>query len=192
MEIKTEIKPDIRYVYDIKSVIYDKKWLESASNFEIYYMYRKVKEQNKLRYDITIIPANMLGKEFVKTKGHKHKGKYQELYQVLEGSAIYLAQKMKADKIVDIYAVKVKKNEFVIIPCDYEHITINPSKKELKMANWISKKCENNYKTIEEKHGAGYFYTKQGWIKNKNYKNTPKLRFEKSLKQAPQNLEFLK
>ena len=186
-----EIKPNKRCVYDIKDVIYDKKWLKNASNFEIYYMYRGVKKKDKLRYDITIIPANMLGDEFVKTKGHKHKGKYQELYQVLNGTAIYLMQKTKADKIIDIYAVKVEKNEFVVIPSDYEHITINPSKKELKMSNWVSEKCENNYKTIEKNQGAGYFYTKQGWIKNKNYKNIPKLRFEKSLKQAPKNLEFL-
>ncbi len=187
-----EIKPNKRYLYDIKSVIYDKKWLKNAPNFELYSMYRGIKKENKLRYDITIISANMLGKEFVKTKGHKHKTKYQELYQVLQGSAIYLMQKTKADKIIDIFAVKVKKNEFVIVPSDYEHITINPSKKILIMGNWISEKSENNYKTIEEKQGAGYFYTKQGWIKNKNYKNTPKLRFEKSLKQAPQNLNFLK
>lgn len=187
-----EIKPDIRYLYDIKEIIYDKKWLKNAPNFEIYYMSRGMKKEKSLRYDITIIPAKMFGKEFVKTKGHKHKGNYQELYQVLNGSAFYLMQKTKADKIIDIYAVKAKKNEFVIIPSNYEHITINPSKKELKMGNWISEKCENNYKTIEKNKGAGYFYTKQGWIKNKNYKNTPKLRFEKSLKQMPKNLEFLK
>ena len=40
--------------------------------------------------------------------------------------------------------------------------------------------------------GAGYFYTKRGWIKNKNYAKIPKLRIEKPLKSKPKNLDFLK
>jgi len=39
--------------------------------------------------------------------------------------------------------------------------------------------------------GACYFYTKSGWIKNKNYKFVPKIRFEKPLKEKPKNLDFL-
>jgi oxalate decarboxylase/phosphoglucose isomerase-like protein (cupin superfamily) len=40
--------------------------------------------------------------------------------------------------------------------------------------------------------GACYYYTKNGWIKNENYKNVPPLRFEESLKSEPTNLDFLK
>ena len=65
-------KPDVRHLNDMKDVIYDKEWLKSASNLELYYMYRGVEEKDGLRYDITIIPSRMLGKEYVKTKGHEH------------------------------------------------------------------------------------------------------------------------
>lgn len=185
-------KPDIRYLNDIKQVIYDKQWLKTAPNFELYYMYRGIKEKNNLRYDITIIPAKMLGKEFVKTKGHYHIGQYQELYIVLEGEAIYLAQKQKNnEEIEDVYAVKARKNEVVIIPPYYGHITINPSDKKLEMANWVSKNCQSNYQPILEKGGGCYFYTKNGWVKNENYKKIPKLRFEEPLKEMPKNLSFL-
>jgi len=40
--------------------------------------------------------------------------------------------------------------------------------------------------------GAGYFYTKSGWIKNKNYGKVLQLRFERPLKSKPKNLDFLK
>ncbi len=165
----------------MKQVIYDKDWLRNASNLEVYYMFRAIKKKNRLRYDITIIPSLMLGKEFVKTKGHKHLGNYQELFEVLEGQAIFLAQKRKKGFIEDVYAVPAKKGEIVIIPSGYDHITINPIKKILKVGNWIAEECKNDYSPIEKKQGICYFYTKSGWIKNKNYKKVPKLRFEKSL-----------
>ena len=188
---KIKNKVDIRRLADMREVIYDKEWLKTAPNLELYYMYRGVKEKEGLRYDITIIPAKILGKEFVKTKGHEHKNKYGEIYIVLEGQAIFLIQKRKENEIEDIYAVKAKKGEAAIIPPFYGHITINPGKKDLKMANWISKNCRSDYEIFEKMQGAGYYYTTQGWIKNKNYKKVPELRFEKSLRSIPKNLDFL-
>lgn len=185
-------KPDIRFLNDAKNVLYDQKWAKKAPNLELYYMYRGIKEKNGLRYDITIIPPKMLGEEFIKTKGHEHCRKYQELYTVLQGKAIYLIQKLKNDSIQDVFAVKAKKGESVIIPSGYGHITINPSNKELKTANWTDKKCKGIYERLEKKQGACYFYTKIGWIKNKNYKKIPALRLEKPLKSIPEDLNFLK
>lgn len=187
-------EPDIRYLYDMKKVLYDRKWAEKAPNLELYYMYRGVKEKGELRYDITIIPPKMLSQEFVKTKGHDHSGKYKEVYTVLEGQAIYLIQKYKKNKgIEDVYAVRAKKGESIIVPSYYGHITINPlQKKELVEANWLCKKCKNVYNLFEKKQGACYYYLKSGWIKNKNYGSVPKLRLEKPLKKIPKNLDFLK
>ena len=179
-----KIKPNIRYLKDMKDVVYDKEWLKTADlNLELYYIYRGVDKKNGLRYDITVIPPKMLGKEFVKTKGHNHPVK--EKYTVLEGEVIFLIQKGR-EKIEDIYVVKARKGDSIIIPADYDdHIAINPFNKELKLGNWISENCKNDYRQIEKMKGAGYFYTKGpakgkvNWKKNKNYKKIPKLRFEK-------------
>lgn len=197
-------KPDIRYLYDMKEVIYDKQWLKTAPNLELYYMYRgikpakrylpsniKGKELKELRYDITVIPPQMLGKEFVKTKGHYHKKDYGELYIVLEGEAIYLMQKENKGVIEDVYYIKAKKGDHIPIPPFYGHITINSSSKELIMANWIHKKCKSDYKEVGEKGGGCYYYTVSGWIKNKNYKKIPKLRFKRPAKKFPKKLDFL-
>ena len=183
---------ETRYLNDMKTVLYDQKWAKTAPNFELYYMYRGLKKKGELRYDITIIPARMLGKEFVRTKGNRNSKNFQELYIVLEGKAIFLMQKAKGKVVEDIIAVKAKKGECVIFPPKYAAITINPLKKELKIANWVSEKNKNVYKKLERMKGAGYFYTKTGWIKNKNYKKIPKLRFEKPLRKIPTNLDFLK
>lgn len=182
--------PDIRYLYDMKDVIYDKEWLKTAPNLELYYMYRSLEEKNGLKYDITIIPAQMLGKEFTKTKGHEHVGPYPEIYIVLEGEAIYLMQKQ--DVIEDVYAVKAKKGDVIIIPSYYAHITINASNQDLKMADWMAIEAKSNYDPIQKMQGACYFYTIDGWIKNKNYKQIPELRFEEPKKSIPKDLSFLK
>ena len=176
----------------MRMVLYDKKWAKKTPNFELYYVYRGIKKRGDLRYDITIIPARMLGKEFVKTKGHEHSKNYGEVYVVLEGQAIYLMQKCKRKEVEDVYATRAKKGEAVIIPPGYGHLTINSSKKNLIEANWCSEKCQNKYELFEKMQGACYFYTKSGWIKNRNYKSVPEIRFEKPLKEIPKDLEFLK
>lgn len=186
-------KPDIRYLNEMKAVLYDKKWAKTAPNFPVYYMYRGVKKKAGLRYNITVIPPRMLGKEFVKTKGHDHQGKIKEVYTVLRGEAIYLFQRRKKNKVLDVYAVKAKRGESVIIPEGYGHITINPSKKnELKEGDWAVKSCKNVYGFIEKMGGMCYYCLKSGWIKNKNYGIVPKLRFKKPLKKLPRNLDFLR
>ncbi len=192
MEVK---KFQTRRLSALKSVLYDQKWVKNAPNCELYYIHRGVKTKGELRYDITTIPAKMLGQEFNRTKGNRNSKNYQELYTVLKGKAIFLMQKTKRgrmDIIEDIVAIKANKGDSVIFPAKYAAITINPGKKELKVANWVSKKNNNVYREILAMKGPGYFYTKSGWIKNKNYKIVPKLRFEKPLKKIPSNLDFLK
>ena len=182
-----EIKPQIRFLKEIKEVLFDQKWLKTAANLKLYYMYRAVKKKGGLRYDITVIPAKMLGKEFVKTKGNRNSNNYPELYTVLQGEALFLMQKSKGKIVKDAFFSKLK----IIVPSNYYVIAINPLKKTLKLANWVSEKNKNIYETIEKMKGACYFYTKSGWIKNKNYKSVPKLKFKKPLKKAPKDLSFL-
>lgn len=178
-------KPEIRFLDEMQPVLYDQKWfknIKNPENFEVYYVYRGIKRKKGLRYDITVIFPKMLGREFPKTKGHQHKNNFPEFIQVLEGKAFYFFQKRNKNKIEDVYVIKARKGERLIVPPGYEHLAINPSKKKLVMANWIWEKCQNIYDTLEKKRGACYYYAKRGWVKNKNYKEIPKLHFEKPLK----------
>lgn len=181
-------KPDLRWLYDMKEVIYDKKWLASADNLELYYMYRDLYLSRSdrdmlldcsLRYDITVIPPRMLGCEFVKTAGHYHplspggRVSYPELYEVLEGEAIYLLQKCD---LSDVVAVSASAGDKVMVPPDFGHVTINCSNKVLKMANLVARDFSSLYDPYRERCGGAYFCTSSGYIKNQSYPEAAGLR----------------
>ena len=185
-------KLKIRYLDEIGNLLYDKKWIKSACNSELYYVYRGVKRKDDLRYDVTVIPPRMLGNEFVKTKGNRNRKGYQELYTVLRGEALFLMQKTQGKSVKDVFIIKAQKGKWIIVPPNYLVVIINPGRKILKTGNWVSVKNKNIYEEVEKMQGACCFYTKSGWIKNKNDKTIPKLRFEKPLNKLPKNLDFLK
>lgn len=199
----SKLTPDVRKLNDMREVLYDKDFAKNSPDMDAYYMYRKLKIENDLKYNITVITAKMLGEEFMKTKGHIHIGNFSEIYHVLEGEAIFLLQKTKDNVVEDVYAVKTKKGEAIILPGGYGHVTINPlTSIDLKTEDWTSINCNSDYSLFEKLRGACYYYVKgpasaegfgEGtWIKNENYKNIPELRFEQPLKKVPQDLEFLK
>jgi len=187
-----EVEPDIRKLEDMKEVVYDKKWLDTTHNTDLYYMYRELyysqkdhnlmKEYN-LRYDITIIPPSNLGIEYVKTAGHYHplidsiNYTYPEVYEVLRGTAHYLLQKLENSIITDVILIEAVEGDKVIVPPNYGHVTINPSNKELKMANWVSNQFESIYNPYRDCKGAAYFEFNNGkFMKNTNYEDLPELR----------------
>jgi glucose-6-phosphate isomerase len=192
--------PEVRKLDDMKEVLLDKRFLASANmDMELYYMFREVSKneedetrikERELRYDITIIPPNTLGAEFVKTAGHYHpllpgsQMTYPEMYEVLEGEAHYLLQckdeEGGTEKITDVIVVKTKKGDKVIIPPNYGHVTINPSESTLKMANWVARTFSSIYEPIRVKGGAAYFELTNGeFIKNEKYGAVPDIRFLK-------------
>lgn len=177
-------KPKIRYAKEMKEVLLDKN---IADNEELYYMYRGVSQKGSARYDITEIPAKLIGEEYIKTKGHYHDD-FREIYNVLEGEAIFLMQKGR-DKIEDVYFVRAKKGEFILIPFDYGHITINPSSSNLRLGNYVCFESGHDYDSILNKKGGAYFYTTKGWIKNENYSYVPQIREEKPLLKIEGDIE---
>ncbi len=196
------VKPDIRKLDDMREVVYDKNWLQTTEDKDLYYMYRDLYiskrdhaliKENDVRYDITIIPPSNMGSEYVKTAGHYHpkvKGTdytYPEVYEVLSGEAHYLLQKYENSRVTDVVLVEAKEGDKVIVPPNYGHVTINSSNKELKMANWVSNQFSSIYEPYRECKGAVYFELTDGrLIKNENYANLPEIRHLK-----PTNLKEL-
>ena len=197
-----ELKPDVRQLSELKNVVYDKAWFAlTDTTLELYKMYRKLKVENGLRYDVTIIAPKMLGEEFVKTKGHIHAGFYGEVYIVLEGEGFYFAQKGDENNIEDVFVTHGKKGDVILIPAGYGHVTINPGNQDLETANWVAEIDKGNFEPFERNQGACYYYLKSSssdgsestsWVKNEHYKQVPELRFEEPLKSVPENLDFLR
>jgi glucose-6-phosphate isomerase len=203
--------PDVRKLGDMKEVIYDKQFLARANlDIELYYMFRNVArdeadakriEERGLRYDITIIPPNTLGVEFVKTAGHYHPYlpgsnlTYPELYEVQEGEAHYLLQRRSEERhvetITDVVLVKARRGDKVLIPPNYGHVTINPADSTLKMANWVARTFSSIYEPIKQKGGAAYFELTTGeFIKNERYGEVPDIRHAKPAELEPKELEL--
>ncbi|MFH1225245.1 MAG: glucose-6-phosphate isomerase family protein [Candidatus Diapherotrites archaeon] len=179
----------IRTGAEMRQALADADSVEPAK--ECYYMYRGVCmehdaleiESAGLRYDITVLPALMLGKEFNKTFGHFHPKvpgtamSYTEVYEVLQGKAHYILQNPAC---TEFFVFEASAGEKVVIPPGYGHVTINPSKTEtLVMSDWTAAGFKSDYGVFRERHGAAQYETAKGWIKNKKYAKVPKMRMVK-------------
>jgi glucose-6-phosphate isomerase len=186
-------EPDVRVLDEMRGLLLDTEYANGASNRPLYYMYRNlyrtehhesVMHDHDLRFDITVMAHQPLGREYVKTKGHYHPEAahgvaYPEIYEVMDGTAHYLLQKTDSSGgVADVIVVKASAGDKVIIPPGYGHITINPSDQPLKMANWVSTQFESQYGDMVEKQGGAYYETIAGdWVRNQQYASVPDIRF---------------
>ncbi len=184
--------PTVRMLSDMKSVLYDMQWANTAADFAVYSFYRNlylskkdrtIMEQQGIQYDITIIPPVMLGAEQNKTKGHYHPEKpstgvtYPEIYEILSGRAACLLQKGENGSVTDVVVIKGSAGDKILIPPNYGHITINTSCEVLKMANLVCSRFSSEYGAIEKSKGGAYFFLSGNRaIKNKNYGKIPEIR----------------
>lgn len=182
------ISPSVRTFSQMKGVLalpgLEGNFLPDAP---LYYMYRAAAQFSSIRYDITRIPAVDLCGEHNKTYGHSHPGGWPEAYEVLEGSAHFLLQKMKGDSVDEVLLLSAKKGDCFLVPPGYGHITINPGKKELLMGNLVSGKFESDYSLFGQKQGACFYEMIDGKIvKNKNYAEGFAVRKESAVKFSSQ------
>lgn len=149
----------------------------------LYYIYRNacldIHEplflKNGVRFDLTLIPASKNKKEPSRTIGHFHKNipktktTWSEIYEVINGQAIFFFQKKTG---LSAYAISAKKGDKIIVPPYFGHITINPSQKNpLLIANiFTNKKNVSDYSYFKKNHGPVFYPVFKGekidFIKN--------------------------
>jgi glucose-6-phosphate isomerase len=145
------------------------------ADMPLYFMYREAGKFGSIRYDITRIAAREVCGEFNKTFGHMHPPSpagtpWSEVYEVLEGEAHFLLQKVSQLGVEDAALLSAKKGDCFIIPPGYGHVTVNPGKKELLMANLVSGGFEADYSMFAQRRGACFYELAEGkLLKNKNY-----------------------
>ncbi|NPA77103.1 MAG: glucose-6-phosphate isomerase [Candidatus Diapherotrites archaeon] len=172
----------VRRISDLKDVLLD----EPEEDGDAYYMFRGVHrpedegkfQEQKVRYDITVIQPGTIGREYVKTLGHYHPEagyglSYPEVYEVLRGEALFLLQTRDAS---DFIAVKAGAGDVVIMLPNYGHVTVNVGSEPLIMANLVSSEFSSEYKPVKKKHGFAWYYTTEGWVKNNHYDAHPEIR----------------
>ena len=189
------LQPSIRTSDEIKDVLMDPS--AAPAGAEMYYMYRNVHmpeheellKQWNVSYDITVIPAGKIGSEFVKTVGHYHAVKpgtqiaYPEAYEVINGKALFLLQKMDSlfQDVITIIAVEAKAGEKVVYPPNYGHIIVNIGDETLVTSNWVGDGFERMYKQVSDRQGLAYYVVADEaggykFAKNEKYGKAPEVR----------------
>ena len=183
------IEPAIRTIEQMKDVLVDSA---ISTPKQLYFMYRdvycakdrEVIREHKLRFDITVIRPDRLGREFMKTAGHYHPKSYPELYEVVYGEALCLQQRRdEADftKIKEVIAVRAKQGQKIICLPYFGHILINLTDKPLITSNWVSSEFSSEYELYKKSRGAAYYaFFNNGniaWEKNKSYTELPNITF---------------
>lgn len=176
-ELIKGIKSQPRMLSQMKPVLKDRSIADKADRV-VYDVWRGVKSINNLRYDLTKIYPERLGKELAKTFGHYHIGNYVEIMEVISGKAWWLLQKQgNSSKIIkEVYLIEGRENEKMIILPEFGLVSINPEKqKELVLSNWLNIEMKNNYQPYQNLRGACYYILEGGFEKNPNYKKVPDL-----------------
>ena len=204
--VEKEYEPNLRKLKDMNELFFDSAISQDPDTI-LYYMFRNVfkKEnekaiaENKLRYDVTIIPPNTIGGEYIKTAGHYHPVakdglSFPEIYEVLSGEGLFMLQKesnFAGNKKIKAVFVLGKEGDLIFIPPNYGHITINVSKDTLCMANWVSSAFESVYGNIKEKKGGAFYILKRDPIGFKLEKNSNYDEFSKqSVFATPKKADF--
>ena len=180
----------IRTLKELAPVLYDEKCsLKTDLDSPVYETWRDCGDDNVrdllakqgLRYDLTIMPPNTFGDEYVKTLGHYHQpngttGSYHEIFGVIEGEAQFLIQKQCGQEVVDVLLLVAKEGEKILIPSNYGHVMINASSKRLVTENLISRSCVQCYDHyVKWRGGAYYVLTGDRYVKNSHYSSVPRL-----------------
>ena len=188
----TQPKCAIRSIKEMQEVLMDAGLILPQ---ELYYMYRDVHllkdegllKKYNLRYDVTVIKPDRLGKELMKTAGHYHPGSFGELYEVVFGKAFCMLQKPNKHDfhiIEDVILVEASAGEKIVIPPGYGHILINSGPEALVTSNWVSSRFASEYNLYKEAGGAAYFVVMGGvnnleYLKNDFFKQLAPVRFAK-------------
>lgn len=170
-----EIPASVRTFSQMKMVLMSPEKGRMPSDAPTYFMYREAERFGSLRYDITrILPLDLCG-ERNKTYGHVHTASpsgiaYPEVYEVLQGEAHFLLQKVTQLGVQDAVLLSAKKGQCFMVPPDFGHVTINAGKTELVMANIVSDHFQSDYSGFTAMRGGCVYEKTDGkLVTNRNY-----------------------
>lgn len=117
-----------------------------------------------IRYELTLIPARRLDREFIKTFGHLHTAEpgsgltYAEVCEVLVGTAHFFFQTLdpSGPDAGQAFYIEAKAGDKIIIPPDFDHLTINPGPGPLLFSDVIGLEVRGIYERYRMSRGAAY------------------------------------
>lgn len=157
-----------------------------------YYMIRGGVNQK----NITVWETGTVSGEYIKTYGHYHVGKLDEIYWVLFGQGIVLLQRLAQDDqgkmipnvVEEFKAISVKQGDSIYMPPGYGHLVVNTgttyfvtadsSPVDFEERDPVSLPGHADYLLVKQMRGFAYYVVehegKPALIKNKLYKEIVK------------------
>jgi glucose-6-phosphate isomerase len=187
------VPAQVRRLEEMREVLYDQDFAKSADPSQpVYCVHRDIPFSRsrcdlslaELRYDVTLIPPMRLGQEYPKTYGHYHSVgpgglAYAEVYEVLQGTAHVLLQKIEREKVIDLYVVEGHPGDKLVVPPDHGHVLINPGEQLLATGNSVSRRCAADYEFWRRrKGGACYEVFERRFVKNPTYGDIPEVKMK--------------
>ena len=182
----------VRRLKDMDQLFLDSKGYDSE--LPLYYMYNGLYHpQDKelfvnagIKYEYTLLLPTLINGECIKAHGHIHgispltKTNFLEAYEVLQGEGYFELFKINED-FCDVVLVKVKTGDFVMIPPEYYHLSINTGDTPFNFGDLIIWDGQSDYSLLKLYEGAPFYCLKdqEGNISfelNETYKDK-KIRF---------------
>lgn len=143
--------------------------------------------RHALRYELTILSANPLGREAPKTMGHRHvrpEGAsvgYPEIMEIVHGEAGVLFQDLAFDGAdqTATFAVLVQGGvgDWIVLPPDLHHVTINLGPGPLVFSDVIDRRATAIYQDVKRARGFAWYLGADGSLRaNPAYRRHPELR----------------
>lgn len=148
--------------------------------------------------NFTIWEPGKVGNEYIKTYGHYHVGNISEVYWIVYGEGITIAQKRVTgpdgkpidDEIEEIRIIRVKVGEAVFMPRGWAHAAVNVGKTFFATADDSPVNFEDvdpsslpghaDYEPIKKMRGMAYYIVEENGqptlVKNPLYKKVPEVK----------------
>jgi glucose-6-phosphate isomerase len=142
-----------------------------------------------MRYELTLIPPRRVGREYIKTHGHRHLPDPRtgleppEICEVLLGTAHFLFQTLDPAGPSATFAlcVEVGPGQKVVFPPGFDHCTINPGPEPVLFSDVVALGVRGDYSRFVAARGAAYLEVEEGgrpvFIPNPAYRALPPLRW---------------
>jgi len=147
-------------------------------------------KKSLLHYDIIVLPAGLLGIEYIKTHIYyspKSEGKYSSVVECLMGILTVLIQKNKPKDEYDFdtaveegIMIKLRRGEKIAIPTGYYYTFINTKNSPVIFSRTYKNKGVVDYSILGNEQGLAYFAIRKNArteiVFNPRYREIPKIK----------------
>jgi len=171
-------EPGVCRLEDMRDVLLDPN---ARAPDELYWLYRDTMfpadretfSEAGLRYGLVVLRPGLVGREYIKTKGHYHtwpadpEWSYPEVYEVVHGCAWFVLQRVRdrqaaaAGHIEWLGCVEANAGELLLVPGNCGHVTVNVGDVPLVFSYLVADASANDYGPFLTARGAACYIVEQ-------------------------------